>query len=91
MSLRAAIAGLGAIGWPVARALHEEMPGLSLAAIAAGRPDIAARRLAEAGIDAPVTSTAELGARADIVVDCAPARVLRSVAEWALSSISIGT
>jgi aspartate dehydrogenase len=86
MSLRAAIAGLGAIGLPVARALHEGIPGLRLTAVASGRPDIAARRLAEAAIDAPVTTAAELGLRADIVVDCAPARAFRSIAESALGA-----
>lgn len=81
MSLRAAIAGLGAIGWPVARALHEGIPSLRLTAIAAGRPEIAARRLAEAGIKAPVVAAAELGMLGDIVIDCAPAPTFRSVAE----------
>ena len=42
MSLRTAIAGLGAIGLPVARALHGGIPGLHLTAVAAGQPDIAA-------------------------------------------------
>jgi aspartate dehydrogenase len=86
MSLRAAIAGLGAIGWPVARALHEGIPGLRLTAIAAGRPEIAARRLAEAGIKAPVVAAAELGMLGDIVIDCAPAPTFRSVAESALTA-----
>jgi len=86
MSLRAAIAGLGAIGLPVARALHDGIPGLQLTAIAVGRADIAKRRLAEAGIAVPVVATAELGTIADIVVDCAPARAFRSVAETALTA-----
>ena len=86
MSLRVGIAGLGAIGLPVARALYVGIPGLRLTAIAAGRPDIAARRLGEAGIDAPVTTAAELGSLADIVVDCAPARAFRSIAESALAA-----
>lgn len=86
MSLRAAIAGLGAIGLPVARALHNGIPGLQLAAIAAGRPDIAARRLAEANIAMPVIADAALGEVADVVVDCAPARAFRSIAESALSA-----
>ena len=86
MSPRAAIAGLGAVGLPVARALHGGIPGLSLVAVAGGRPEIAARRLAEAGITAAVTKAAELGALADIVVDCAPARAFRAVAEPALAA-----
>lgn len=86
MSLRAAIAGLGAIGLPVARALHDGIPGLRLTAIAAGRTDIAKRRLVETGIAVPMLAAAELGAHADIVVDCAPARAFRSVAEPALAA-----
>jgi aspartate dehydrogenase len=86
MNLRTAIAGLGAIGWPVARALRDGIPGLDLAAIAAGRRHIAERRLAEAGITAPVIPASELGTFADIIVDCAPARAFRSVAESALTA-----
>ncbi len=86
MSLRAAIAGLGAIGLPVARALHDGIPGLHLAAIAAGQPEIAARRLAEAGITVPVIAATELGTLADIVIDCAPAPTFRSIAESALAA-----
>jgi aspartate dehydrogenase len=86
MTLRAAIAGLGAIGLPVARALHDGIPGLHLAAVAAGQPDIAARRLAEAGIAVPVIAATEFGTLADIVVDCAPAHAFHSIAESALAA-----
>jgi aspartate dehydrogenase len=85
MSLRVAIAGLGAIGLPVARALHDGIPGLQLAAVAAGRAEIAAQRLADAGVAVPVIADAELGTLADVVVDCAPARAFRAVAESALA------
>jgi aspartate dehydrogenase len=59
---------------------------LQLTAAAAGQADIGARRLAEAGITVPVVATAELGAVADVVVDCAPARAFRSIAESTLTA-----
>ena len=86
MSLKIGIAGLGTIGMPVAQALHEGIPGLALTAIVSGRADVAERRLAAAGISIPVVTVSELARMADVVVECAPARAFRSIAEPVLAA-----
>ena len=74
--LRVAVAGLGAIGLKVAEALDRGIPGCVLAAVSANDRDRAAKRLAHLGRPVPVVSLAELEPSADIVVECAPAKVL---------------
>lgn len=78
--LRVAIAGLGAVGMKVAKALDEGMAGLELAAVSARDIPAAQARLSEMGVDAPVVSIAELEPLADIVVECAPAALLTDIA-----------
>jgi aspartate dehydrogenase len=84
MSLSVAIGGFGAIGRVVARRLDQGIEGLKLAAIAAR--DIARAEMAMAGFahPVPVVSLAQLWEHADVVVECAPAPVLREIAEPAL-------
>jgi len=86
MTQKVGIAGLGAIGMPVAQALQAGIPGLALVAVASGRRDTAEQRLAAAGISIPVVTTSELARMADIVVECAPARAFRSIAEPVLAA-----
>jgi aspartate dehydrogenase len=81
MTLNVAIAGLGAIGLPVAHALHQGIDGLRLVGVIAGRRDIAEHRLHEAGIAVPIADAAAMAAEADIIVECVPARAFRSIAE----------
>jgi len=85
MTLRVAIGGFGAIGSVVARRLDQGIEGLTLAAVAAR--DVARAEAAMAGFArrAPVVPLAQLSEGADIVVECAPAAVLRDIAEPALS------
>jgi aspartate dehydrogenase len=83
---KTAVVGLGAIGLPVARALHRGIPDFTLVGIAANRRAHAERRLAEHGIAVPVTTIDTLVAMADIVVDCAPARAFRAIAEPTLAA-----
>ena len=85
MTLRVAIGGFGTIGSVVARRLDQGIEGLTLAAIAAR--DVARAEAAMAGFArrAPVVPLAQLSEGADIVVECAPAAVLRDIAEPALS------
>ncbi|QQS15144.1 MAG: aspartate dehydrogenase [Rhodospirillales bacterium] len=79
--MRVAVAGLGAIGWKVATALDAGIDGLALAAVA-GRD--AAKTAAQAARLATrpevVASAADLPARADIVVDCAPSAAFAALA-----------
>ena len=82
---RVAIAGLGAIGLHLARALDAGVEGLRLAAVASRDP--AKARDAVGGFRAPpvVTDLAGLAGHADIVVEAAPAAVFEQVAEAAIA------
>ena len=79
--LRVAVAGLGAIGLKVAEALDRGIPGCVLAAVSANDRDRAAKRLAHLGRPVPVVGLDELEPSADIVVECAPAKLLSEIAE----------
>ncbi len=82
---RVAIAGFGAIGKVVAEHLDRGIEGLTLVAVSAR--DTARAEAAMAGFDrpVPVLPISELWEEADIVVECAPAAVLRDIAEPALA------
>jgi aspartate dehydrogenase len=80
-ALRIAIAGLGAIGLKLAEALDQGIPGCVLSAVSANDRGKAADRLAHLKRPAPVVTIAELEPLADIVVECAPAKLLPAIAE----------
>jgi aspartate dehydrogenase len=80
-ALRVAIAGLGAIGLAVAEALERGIPGCVLAAVSANDRGKAAERLSQLGCRVPVVTIGELEPLADIVVECAPAKLLPEIAE----------
>ena len=84
MTLRVAIGGLGAIGKVVARLLDRGIDGLALAAVSARDGARAKATMAGFTRPAPVVPLARLGEAADIVVECAPAALLRELAEPAL-------
>jgi len=84
--LKVGIAGLGAIGMTVAKRLSLGIPHLALAAVAARDEAGAARRLADNGIEAPVVSVERLAERCDVIVECAPAAILRRIAEPAIAA-----
>ena len=77
--LRVAIAGLGPIGKRAAEALDRGIDGLVLAAVSAQNPD--KHRSWLAGLTKPraVVPIEALADGADIVIECAPARLLRSI------------
>src|SRR6516164_7158055 len=83
--LRVAIGGFGAIGKVVAERLDRGIDGLALTAVSAR--DAARAKLAMAGFirPVPVLPLARLGEAAEIVVECAPAALLRELAEPALA------
>ena len=85
MTLRVAIGGFGAIGKVVAKRLDRGIDGLTLTAVSAR--DAAGAKLAMAGFirPVPVLPLARLGEAAEIVVECAPAALLRELAEPALA------
>ncbi len=86
MTLSVAIAGFGAIGKIVAGRLDRGIEGLALAAVSAR--NVARAEAAMAGLlrPAPVVPLARLWEYADVVVECAPAAVLRELAEPALGN-----
>src|SRR6516162_392458 len=84
MTLGVAIGGVGAIGKVVARHLDRGIDGLALAAVSARDGARAKATMAGFTRPAPVVPLARLGEAADIVVECAPAALLRELAEPAL-------
>jgi len=85
VTLRVAIGGFGAIGKVVAEHLDRGIEGLALAAVSAR--DVVRAQAAVAGFarPVPVLPLAQLGVAADIVIECAPAALLRALAEPALA------
>ena len=86
MTIRVAIGGFGAIGKVVARRLDRGIEGLTLTAVAAR--DIVRAEAAMAGFmrPVPVVPLVQLWEHADVVVECAPAAVLRELVEPALGN-----
>lgn len=84
MTLRVAIGGFGAIGKVIAGRLDRGIEGLALAAVSARDTARAERALAGFARPVPVLPLSELGGCAEIVVECAPAHLLREIAEPAL-------
>ncbi|KAH8065661.1 serine-type peptidase [Aureococcus anophagefferens] len=83
MSGRVAVAGLGAVGLPVARALASgSIPGLRLAAVSASTEESGRSKLRSLGAeDVPVLGVERLAAEADVVVEGLPPSEFLAVAE----------
>lgn len=75
-----AIAGLGAIGRKIALALDHGIPGMVLGAVAVGNPEKAHGFISSLKQPPQVLALSELSTDADIVIECAPAAVLRELA-----------
>ncbi|TDR94529.1 aspartate dehydrogenase [Enterovirga rhinocerotis] len=77
---RIGIAGLGAIGRALAKRIAGgDLPGLVLSAVASGGREKAQAWLREQGIDVPVVDLADFPAHADLVVECAPGRLVPEI------------
>ena len=86
MTLTLAIAGLGAIGMKLARAIDRgAVPGVRLTAVSARDRTRAQARLAGFADPPAVVTLAELAGRAEIIVECAPAAVFAEVAGPAIA------
>jgi len=85
MAQRVAIGGFGAIGRVVAQHLDRGIEGMALAAVSARDVARAQAAMADFVHPVPVVPLARLWEQADIVVECAPAAVLRDIAEPALA------
>ncbi len=85
--LKLAIAGLGAIGMKVARAVDAgDVPGVSLVAVSANDLGRARERVSEFSIPPEVAPLGSLARVADIIVECAPAAVFHEVAGPAIEN-----
>jgi aspartate dehydrogenase len=85
--LRLAVAGLGAIGMTVARAVAAgRVPGITLAAVSAKDEARAASRVAGFAHPPRVVALEELAGAADVIVECAPAAVFAAVARPAVAA-----
>src|SRR6516225_3156160 len=85
MTLRVAMGGLGAIGRVVAQHLDRGIDGLALAAVSARDQLRAEKAMAGFARPVPVVPLATLWEHADLIVECAPAALLRELAEPALA------
>ena len=85
--LSVGIGGLGAIGLKIARTLDQGLiKGLRLSAVSARDQDKAHRNLEALTAPPEVTTLAELAARCDVVIECAPAAVFAEVADAAVAA-----
>jgi aspartate dehydrogenase len=78
-NLRVAIAGLGPIGKGAAEALDQGIDGLSLVAVSVQNPEKHHNWLGTLKNQPAVLPIEELSDVADIVIECAPAKLLRSI------------
>ena len=81
--MKIALAGLGAIGGAVARrVLADGIPGIQLVAVSA-RDHNKARATLKAinGTAVPIVGLADLAGMADLVIECAPAALMDSIAQ----------
>ncbi|MEA2836472.1 MAG: aspartate dehydrogenase [Bradyrhizobium sp.] len=77
--LRIAVAGLGAIGAKVVEALDRGIDGLVLTAVSVQNPEKHRSRLADLTTTPAVLPIEALVDVADIVIECAPGKLLRSI------------
>jgi aspartate dehydrogenase len=84
--LRVAVAGLGAIGRKVAEALDQGIDGLTLAAVSAQNREKHRDWLASLSGKPAVLPIEGLSAVADIIIECAPSKLLRSIVAPFVSS-----
>jgi aspartate dehydrogenase len=78
-TLRVAIAGLGPIGKKVAEALDQGIEGLALTAVSAQNPEKHHNWLGSLNTMPAVLPIEQLSDVADIAIECAPAKLLRSI------------
>jgi aspartate dehydrogenase len=84
--LRVAVVGLGAIGTSIVEALDRGIDGLALAAISVQNPDKHRERLAGLTRTPAVLPMENLADVADMVIECAPSKLLRSIVAPFVSS-----
>lgn len=84
--IKLGIAGLGAIGLKVAKAVDRgDLPGLRLTAVSARDLDGARQKVSEFSTVPDVVDANELASLADVIVECAPSSAFLDVAEPAIA------
>src|SRR5580692_9941511 len=78
--LKVGLAGLGAVGLNVARRIEAGIPGLALTAVSVRDRDKAQRNLPQVGDRIPVVAAEALAETCDLVVECLPPAMFRTVA-----------
>jgi aspartate dehydrogenase len=78
--LKVGLAGLGAVGLEVARRIEAGIPGLVLAAVAVRDKEKAKRNLPQIGDRIPVIAAEQLAESCDLVVECLPPELFRTIA-----------
>lgn len=81
MALKVAIGSVGAIGKRVAERIDAGIEGLELVAVSANNKDAAAKRLSHLNTELPIMDLGDLADHADVVVECAPSKHFREIAE----------
>jgi aspartate dehydrogenase len=85
--INVAIVGLGSIGATLVRKIGAgEIPGANLCAVAVRNRDKARAVLEDAGLNVPMLEISELAEAADLVIECAPAKILVDIARPVLSA-----
>jgi len=84
--LKVGLAGLGAVGLDVARRIEAGIPGLVLAAVAVRDVDKARRNLPQVGTSIAVLAADALAQSCDVVVECLPPEMFRTVASSAIEA-----
>jgi len=79
-TLKVGLAGLGAVGLEVARRIEASIPGLALTAVAVRDVAKAKRNLPEAGKRIAIVPVETLAQSCDVVVECLPPEMFRTVA-----------
>ena len=77
--LRVAVAGLGAIGTKVAEALDQGINGLALSAVSVQNPEKHGSWIGKLTSKPAVLPIEALSDAADIVIECAPSKLMRSI------------
>ena len=84
--LRVGVAGLGAVGLPVVRALAKGVDGLRLVAVSSRDLDRARARIAGIAPDVAVVPAAALPERAEVIVECVPKEAFPEIADPAVAA-----
>lgn len=83
-NLKVAVAGLGAVGLPVARWLAAGVPGYELVAVSAGNKERAKGKIADFKVKPPIVDLADVVDMADLIVEGLPPERYFDLAEPAI-------